>query len=202
MKHVLIVMFVAATLTFGGLLGVHALESCDTGPMYKGFVDRAQCSVIQGWAADAKKPNQSITVNIYADDSLVGSMLANGERKDVADFLGDNGMHGFIIPTPYSLKDGKEHVIKVVFDSSDVELQHSGMALKCDSLTTSLHDESENSIRGDLIVSSSGTPVWSENPFVYAAPRAPGKWYFVNPRRSGENQFKYDIVFHDDLTQW
>jgi hypothetical protein len=45
--------------------------------------------------------------------------------------LGDNGLHGFSIPTPVSLQDGHSHLISVRFESSSTELASSPTSLTC-----------------------------------------------------------------------
>ena len=88
--------------------------ACATGAAaYAGWVDTVGCSVISGWAADRSLPNISIAVEIYDGTTLVGANIANGSRPDVGSLLGDNGMHGFSLTTPLSLKDGRAHTITV-----------------------------------------------------------------------------------------
>jgi hypothetical protein len=101
-------------------------------PAYKGFLDVANCNVIMGWVADGYRRDISIRVRIYADKKLIADLLANGERPDVGDTLGDNGLHGFILATPHSLKDGKPHVIDVEFEASGQYAHHSGMQIRCE----------------------------------------------------------------------
>ena len=71
------------------------------------------CSSISGWAADRNSLNSTISVNIYDGGTLLQTLTAGGSRGDVGTFLGDNGLHGFGIPTPTSVKDGNTHVITV-----------------------------------------------------------------------------------------
>jgi hypothetical protein len=83
-------------------------------PNYAGYVDQAGCSVISGWAADRNRLNTSIDLQIYADGStLLGTVTANLLRPDVGGVLGDNGVHGFQLVTPSSVKDGQTHTITV-----------------------------------------------------------------------------------------
>lgn len=80
---------------------------------YTGWVDSVSCSGISGWAADRNSPNASIAVEFYDGATLVGISTANGSRSDVGAVLGDNGLHGFSLTTPLSLKDGRAHTITV-----------------------------------------------------------------------------------------
>jgi hypothetical protein len=89
---------------------------------YSGYLDVADCNIIAGWAADKNRPNTSITVGIYADNQLVQTVTANGSRPDVGSVLGDNGLHGFNIPTPASLKNNGAHTITARFESGNTNL--------------------------------------------------------------------------------
>src|SRR5262249_3698395 len=82
-------------------------------PNYVGFVDHAGCDFIGGWAADRNRLNTSINVQIYDGATLIATVSANGSRADVGAALGDNGLHGFNVVTPASLKDGAQHTVHV-----------------------------------------------------------------------------------------
>jgi len=114
------------------LMGGSVLSPVDNEPAYTGFIERATCSVIQGWAADMKRPNVPIRVLVFSDGVLIESVLANQERKDIADYLGDDGLHGFLVATPYPLKDSKDHTIVIKFETSDAQLVNSGLPLRCE----------------------------------------------------------------------
>jgi subtilisin family serine protease len=105
-------------------------------PVYEGFVDFASCDSITGWAADRARLNTSITVGIYDGSTLVTSVLANNLRSDVGSYLGDNGLHGFAIPTPSRFKDGGTHTLRVRFESSTADLFGSPQTLACGTQTT------------------------------------------------------------------
>ena len=79
-------------------------------PPYGSF-DAANCSSIAGWAWDPQQPNTPISVNIYADDNLVATVSADQFRQDLLDAGIGNGVHGFSLATPESLKDGQPHQI-------------------------------------------------------------------------------------------
>lgn len=89
---------------------------------YAGFLDHAGCDSIFGWAADRSLLNTAINVTIYDNGVAFATVLANSPRSDVGTFLGDNGLHGFGIPTPASMKDGNAHQVTVKFDNSAIEL--------------------------------------------------------------------------------
>lgn len=105
--------------------------TCTAPPVYEGWVDSADCNSIVGWAADRSRLNTSITVGIYDNYTLVSTVLANQPRGDVGSYLGDNGLHGFTIPTPPNFKDGLPHTLRVKFESSATELGSSPRTLTC-----------------------------------------------------------------------
>jgi len=77
------------------------------------MVDATSCSDISGWAADRNILNNSIFVKIYDSSTLLGTLSANGSRGDVGAYLGDNGLHAFLLATPAALKDGNAHTVTV-----------------------------------------------------------------------------------------
>jgi hypothetical protein len=98
---------------------------------YEGYVDTANCNVIAGWAANRNQLNTPITVSVYDGSTLIATALANQLRADVGSYLGDNGLHGFSIPTPSSLKNGAAHNISVRFEASSSALGNTPRSLTC-----------------------------------------------------------------------
>ena len=109
--------------------GAGCLGNCS--PNYAGYIDSADCNYISGWAADRNRLGIPITVSIYNDSSLLATVSAQQLRADVGAYLGDNGMHGFNIPTPISFKDGNSHTLRVLFESSFADLGNSFRTIYC-----------------------------------------------------------------------
>jgi hypothetical protein len=107
-----------------------------TAPNYVGYIDHAGCDVIGGWAADKNRLNTSINVEIYDGTTLISTVLANSSRADVGAFLGDNGLHGFSVTTPASLKNGATHSVHVKFETSATELSGSPAPISCSGSST------------------------------------------------------------------
>ena len=83
-----------------------------------GYLDVADCNQIIGWAWDRTNVNAALLVDIYDGNTLIaGGVLANQFRQDLLNAGKGNGQHGFGIPTPASLRDGKPHSIGVKFTS-------------------------------------------------------------------------------------
>lgn len=95
-----------------------------TGPGtdYIGHIDTADCYAIRGWAADRNRLNASINVSLYDGDTLIATVPADHLRSDVGAYLGDNGVHGFIISTPVCLKNEVEHNISIRFETGNISL--------------------------------------------------------------------------------
>ena len=85
----------------------------------------------RGWAWDPQQPNTPISVNIYADDNLVATVSADQFRQDLLDAGIGNGVHGFTLATPESLKDGQPHQIRVRITSTLTEINDSPKTITC-----------------------------------------------------------------------
>jgi len=77
---------------------------------YHGWVDTANCTVIQGWAADLDNPTVTQTVTIYLDGWPISTVQASSYRSDVAAAGIGTGYYGFAIPSPVPT-DGNNHTI-------------------------------------------------------------------------------------------
>jgi hypothetical protein len=100
-------------------------------PIFQGFHDGADCTHIVGWAWNANDPNNSITVDIYSDNVLVTTVLADQFRQDLLDANIGNGLHGFDINTPNSLRDGQSHSIRVAIGGTSINLLNTPRAINC-----------------------------------------------------------------------
>ena len=108
--------------------------NCAAPPVYEGYLEAADCNSIVGWAADRSRLNTSIGVGIYDSTNStnpVSTVLAGDLRSDVGVYLGDNGRHGFAIPTPPQFKDGLPHTLRVKFETSATELNGSPRTITC-----------------------------------------------------------------------
>ena len=75
--------------------------------------------------------NTPITVSVYDGALILLIFQANLNRPHVGAFLGDNGHHGFSIPTPISLKTETSHSVHLKFGTSGAELIKSPATLTC-----------------------------------------------------------------------
>ncbi|WP_266362749.1 putative Ig domain-containing protein [Tellurirhabdus rosea] len=96
-----------------------------------GHLDEATCTQIRGWAADQGRLNEPISVDIYIDGRLVATVLANLARPDVGRALNDNGLHGFLLPTPPAYQTSGNHVVVARYAGSETQLNDSPRQYTC-----------------------------------------------------------------------
>jgi len=69
------------------------------GPL-RGQVDLVSPRVISGWAQNPQNPEAPVCLDIYAGDRLIGQVLANRHRPDLAVAGLGSGRHGFSFTAP------------------------------------------------------------------------------------------------------
>lgn len=98
---------------------------------YAGQIDHFGCDTISGWAADSGRLNTPINIEIYDSGVPLTSIPANQSRPDVGTALGDLGLHGFNVPTPFIFLDGQQHNISIRFETSATNVNGSPKLLTC-----------------------------------------------------------------------
>jgi hypothetical protein len=76
-----------------------------------GSIDQINSEYISGWARLKERPDETVNVEIYVDDRLVETAVAEDYRADLHELRIGTGRHGFTIPTPPALKDGQRHIV-------------------------------------------------------------------------------------------
>jgi SAM-dependent methyltransferase len=95
-----------------------------------GFLDsKGVTDSIRGWAYDPLQPETPMPVTIEAGDERIGPMLADMLRPDLAQLGKGTGMHGFRVPIPPSLRDGRAFDVRVRIAGIDLELKQSPQSL-------------------------------------------------------------------------
>ena len=100
-------------------------------PAYFGVIERADCSSVAGYAYDENAPEQTISVDIYANGTLLGTVPANRFRRDLFDAGWPNPNHGFLFLFPSSVKNGKIQQITVNFSGTGIGLSGSPKFIAC-----------------------------------------------------------------------
>lgn len=99
-----------------GLDQLFVLHPSDFQPP-EGYIDLANCEVVDGWAWDPKFPDEPVEVEVRivnpdGSETLLAVLTADRFRTDLADALGDNGRHGFSLPGADFIPDGEPHTYR------------------------------------------------------------------------------------------
>lgn len=86
---------------------------------FEGNVEAVNCESVVGWVWDRTQPNAPIKVDIYDGETKIGTLTADAPRQDLTKAGIGNGAHGFLLPIPASLRDGKPHSIWVGVTGTD-----------------------------------------------------------------------------------
>ncbi len=103
-----------------GMVALSALHPVDVTPG-EGYVDRFDCDWIEGWAWDPDAPNEAMMVDVVDVETgdVVLSVSAGGPRADLAEALGDNGLHAYSFQTSEILPDGGRGLFSLRVRSSE-----------------------------------------------------------------------------------
>ncbi len=105
----------------------------------KGYLDAADCDGLRGWTQDPDAPDTSIDVHLYFDGPAGSgakgfAFKADVSRQDLCSAIG-SCEHGFDIPPPLSLFDGKAHEVHAygidTQGGSNPELSNSPKSFSC-----------------------------------------------------------------------
>jgi RHS repeat-associated protein len=118
---------------------ISSYNNDDPSPAYQGSFDGVDCNVISGWAWDANQPNTAINVDIYDGNTLIETVAANQFRQDLLNAGIGNGIHGFSVATPASLKNGVAHSVHVKIAGMSTELSFSPKSITCSTPASSAY---------------------------------------------------------------
>ena len=68
--------------------------------MLRGYIERVTTDLIEGWAQNVDHPEAPVCLDIYADGRLIGQVLANRYRADLAPTGIGGGHHSFAFAPP------------------------------------------------------------------------------------------------------
>lgn len=98
-------------------VGPVCVDPVDREPI--GNFDTANCDSITGWVLDQDELGRALDIHVYRDGQagsggvFLGSYTTDVLRPDVNRLYGATGNHGFNIPTPESVRDGRSHTVFV-----------------------------------------------------------------------------------------
>lgn len=82
-------------------------------PPLQGSIDEINFDMVNGWAFGAATPNAPAEIEIFVDRCLVGTIIANTYRPDMADNNYSNAHHGFTYRFLPPLNPFLSHVVTV-----------------------------------------------------------------------------------------
>jgi glycosyltransferase involved in cell wall biosynthesis len=80
---------------------------------------------LRGWAWDPSQPDLAVAVSFYEDDVLLATVLADVPRPALVKRGQMHGNHGFALPLPPPLRDGRPHLIRAQIAGANIELKSS-----------------------------------------------------------------------------
>jgi len=92
----------------------------------RGFVDFIGPHRIAGWAQDAVHPEAPVCLDVYADERLIGQVLANQYRDDLANAGVGSGRHSFAFALPAGVIASQSLAVRRSLDGA--VLRHSAQA--------------------------------------------------------------------------
>lgn len=106
--------FAFGLLLFSGHLASSSASTI-TSPSYsRGVLENVSPTLISGWAWNEKTPDAPVEVIIKEKKTILGQVLADQYRQDLANEGRGNGQHGFSFTLPPSLRDGRPHLVSVL----------------------------------------------------------------------------------------
>ena len=96
-------------------------DAAACGPL-EGYFDDASPTLINGWAFDPHQPHAPVWLEVLVNDGVIGRVLADKYRPDLAKSHTGDGHHGFALWLQQGLSPLTRHVIRVrrVADGSEL----------------------------------------------------------------------------------
>jgi hypothetical protein len=127
-NHVLSVRYESSSMSLGtspkALACTTPTPTPTPQPAYQGYHDFVDCNNIGGWVRDKNNSSARLAVSVFDDTAgtLIATGIANQFRQDLVNAGIGDGKYGFTIPTPASMRDGKQHSISVKVTNSAFRL--------------------------------------------------------------------------------
>lgn len=138
-KHLLYFRYLYFALgLFGVLIAALATSPAPTraalnppDPFYVGEIQRADCGSIAGIAYDDNAREETISVDIYDNGSLLATVPADRFVRELWEAGWPNPNHGFLFFIPSSVKNGKIHQLTVNFSGTGIGLSDNPKFIAC-----------------------------------------------------------------------
>jgi hypothetical protein len=89
---------------------------------FEGFVDGIHHGKILGWVRDQLAPTRRLSVVLKDGGADLFTVLAEKHRADLERAGKGDGRHGFEVPLPLSVFDGRSHALRLRIEGTDLEL--------------------------------------------------------------------------------
>ncbi|NEP73002.1 MAG: tetratricopeptide repeat protein [Okeania sp. SIO2G4] len=96
---------------------------------FEGCLDYATIDYVSGWARNKKDPDKVVFLDIFVGNNLVGTLVANKYRQDLAEAFGTHGCHAFAQKIPPSLHSNGLVEVSVKITETGQQLKNSPQAL-------------------------------------------------------------------------
>jgi autotransporter passenger strand-loop-strand repeat protein len=123
----------------------------------RSFLDRVKRDRIMGWACHEGAPDHRVRLRVLDNDVVIGEVVADRYRADLARRGTDDGCHGFELRIPGGLSPQIRHVIRVQCAATGQDLRNSPWMLDAMPIvlaTPAAGDKSASTLRGTLDVAT------------------------------------------------
>ncbi|NES76925.1 MULTISPECIES: tetratricopeptide repeat protein [unclassified Okeania] len=96
---------------------------------FEGCLDYATIDYVSGWARNKKDPDKVVFLDIFVGNNLVGTLVANKYRQDLAEAFGTHGCHAFAQKIPPSLHSNGLVEVSVKITETGQQLKNSPQPL-------------------------------------------------------------------------
>lgn len=90
---------------------------------FEGYVDAIKDGRIYGWAWDPAEPDKQLVVEVFHNDTRLGSATADRFREDLRQSEVGEGRHAFVFDLPPELRSAAPAEFCVYFEGTDVALE-------------------------------------------------------------------------------
>ncbi len=151
--------------------GAAVVEEPVSSETLRGYLDHVAADRIQGWAHDPASPGQPVRLRILDNDVVIGEVLADRYRFDLArNGIGD-GRHGFAFDIPGGLSPLVRHVIRVQRVTDGAELTDSPWLVSAAPMVLTAPATQQGDLRGHVDLAARDRIVgWAQSA---ADPKAP-----------------------------
>ncbi|MNX34279.1 Methyltransferase domain protein [compost metagenome] len=95
---------------------------------YMGYLEECGIDVIRGWAMCPEAAYEPVSVDIYASEVLLATIVAEEFREDLLQAGIGTGWHGFTYRVPRFLKNAGHHMVSARIGGQPIELNNSPLA--------------------------------------------------------------------------